>query len=86
MGRVDGAWLDWPPAVRPDGTPVWVSYVLGLAVHAEGLFVRFDHPQRGPLPLRRELYTQLAEERRVREDAERRLAELQDELRRLRGE
>ncbi len=89
----DGAWVDWAPTQRPDGTDVWESSVLGLAVRPEGLFVRFDHPEQGPLPLRRELYERLAEqqmalaeERRAREEAERRLAALQSELRRLRGE
>lgn len=90
---VNGAWVDWAPTARPDGTEVWESAVLGLAVRAEGLFVRFDHPERGPLPLRRELYARLAAERRAREDeqrareeAEQALAALRDELHRLRGE
>ena len=60
------------------------------AVRPEGLLVRFDHPQHGPLPLRRELAARLTEREQELQEAQRQLAErdrtlaeLQEELRRL---
>jgi hypothetical protein len=57
---VAGRWLPWPPVRRADGATVWESTVLGLAARPEGLLLRFDHPTRGPLPVRRELVAALA--------------------------
>ena len=84
--RVADKWSEWEPLRRADGTAVWESAVLGLAVRPEGFLVRFDHPQRGPLPLRRELAAlaaRLAEREQELQEAQRQLAEVQAELRRL---
>ncbi len=81
--RVGDERSEWEPARRADGAAVWESAVLGLAVRPEGFPVRFDHPQRGPLPLRRELAARPAERGQELQEAQRRLAGLQAELRRL---
>ena len=97
--RVDNELIPWAPRLRADGVAVWESVVLGLAVRPEGLVLRFDHPTRGPLPLLRDMHIRLAAEQAVREAAEtaltaerqakmeavHRVAALEEELRRLRG-
>jgi hypothetical protein len=88
--RVGNRWSEWESLRRDDGADVWESAVLGLAVRPEGFLVRFDHPQRGPLPVRRELAARLAEREQELQEAQRQLAErdhtlaeMQAELRRL---
>jgi Uma2 family endonuclease len=68
--RVGAAWEPWQATVRGDGMPVWESAVLGLAARPEGVLLRFDHPTRGTLPVRRELVLALAREQRARRVAE----------------
>jgi hypothetical protein len=59
--------------------------VLGLAVRPEGALVRFDHPRRGPLPVRVELKARLTALERALEEERRTRAALEQELRALRG-
>jgi hypothetical protein len=66
----DGGWRRWHPTVRADGTPVWESRVLGLALRPEALLLRFDHPERGTLPIRRDIRRHLEQERLARQAAE----------------
>ena len=103
----DSTWEPWAGTTRADGTTLWASAVLGLTIRAEGPLLRFEHPERGVLPLwsqaqalRREQERALAEQERALteqrqilmererqlEDERRMRAELEAELRRLRGE
>lgn len=68
--RAEGTWQPWLPERRADGQAVWTSDVLGLAARPEGLLLRFDHPVRGTLPVRRDLVLALERERRAREEAD----------------
>lgn len=81
--RVGDVWAEWAPVRRDEGTAVWESKVLGLAVRPDGHLVRFDHPRRGPLPLRRELSARLVEREQALAETRLQLAALQEELRRL---
>ena len=94
-----GDWEAWEGVTRAGGVTVWESRVLGLALRAEGPLLRFEHPQRGLLPLwseaqalrqaqERELAERnraLAERDRALAEERRQRAELEAELRRLRG-
>lgn len=95
-----GPWEPWAGTTRADGIAVWESRVLGLTLRGEGPLLRFEHPERGLLPLWSEAQAlRQAQERALAERdrelaardrelaAERqRRAELEAELRRLRGE
>ena len=56
---VDG-WVPWLPVESKDGQQLWHSTLLGLTFHAEGLLLRVDHPERGTLPIRRDLRRQIS--------------------------
>jgi Uma2 family endonuclease len=84
-------WQPWPAVVRADGQAVWLSGVLGLALRVEAPLLRFDHPERGPLLVRREVVerwqaTQQALEAAEQERGRERLARLSAEKARLTAE
>lgn len=86
-------WEQWAGTTRADGSAVWESRVLGLTLRAEGPFLRFEHPERGLLPLwseaqalREERDRELAERDRELAEERKLRTELEAELRRLRGE
>ncbi len=82
----EGGWKHWQPVARADGARVWQSEVLGLALRPEGTLLRFDHPERGTLPVRREIRAWLTQERAARLVAEEQASHLARELEAARAE
>lgn len=69
----NGRWEPWAGTRRADGTTAWESRVLGLALRAEGPLLRFEHPERGLLPL-------WSQAQALRQTQQRELVEREQEL------
>ena len=79
--REGEAWGAWPPEEGVDGRRAWRSAVVGLLFRPEGVLLRAEHPERGILPIRREIRARLASELAARHRAEERAANLERQLR-----
>jgi Uma2 family endonuclease len=75
-------YIPWEPAANGR----WVSETLGISFAPQGFLLRVYNQNGMLVPLYGELHDQLAEERRQRAEEHHRLAALEAEVRRLRGE